>query len=177
MAKLKATSGSGVSKRPKSVGKTKSLTDAVLPAKPRSAKPKAKRGAKAVLLSGGNPQIAKAEGDAPVQAYIAALAGWKRDIGKKLDALIVRNVPKVQKAVKWNSPFYGLPGKGWFLSFHVFTRYVKVTFFRGASLHPVPPGASTHKDVRYLDIHEDAFEERQLATWVKQAAKLPGWVP
>jgi hypothetical protein len=177
MAKLKATSGSGASRRPKSVGKTKSRTDAVLPAKPRFAKPKAKRGAKAVLLSGGNPQVAKAEGDAPVQAYIAALSGWKRDISKKLDALIVRNVPKVQKAVKWNSPFYGLPGKGWFLSFHVFTRYVKVTFFRGASLHPVPPGASTHKDVRYLDIHEDGFEERQIATWVKQAAKLPGWVP
>ena len=132
---------------------------------------------KVTLLSGGNPQIAKAEGDAPVQAYIAAMPGWKRDVGKRLDALIVRTVPNVQKAVKWNSPFYGIEGKGWFLSFHVFTRYVKVTFFRGASLKPVPPGESKHKDVRYLDIHEDDFDEAQLAKWIKQAAKLPGWVP
>jgi hypothetical protein len=130
-----------------------------------------------VLLSGGNPQIAKAEGDAPVQAYIAAMPGWKRDVGKRLDALIARNVPNVRKAVKWNSPFYGIEGQGWFLSFHVFTRYVKVTFFRGTSLRPVPPGTSKHKDVRYLDIHEDdELDEAQLASWVKQAAALPGYL-
>jgi hypothetical protein len=139
----------------------------------------AKAGAKAtVLLSGGNPQIAKADGDAPVKAYIAAMPGWKRDVGKRLDALIVRSVPNVRKAVKWNSPFYGVEGQGWFLSFHVFTRYVKVTFFRGTSLRPVPPGASKHEDVRYFDIHEgDALAEAQMAAWVKQAAALPGWVP
>ena len=129
-----------------------------------------------VLLSGGNPQIAKADGDAPVQAYIAAMPGWKRDLGKRLDALIVRNVPNVRKAVKWNSPFYGIEGQGWFLSFHVFTRYVKVTFFRGTSLRPVPPGG-TGKDARWIDIHEDDLDEAQMATWVKQAAALPGWVP
>ena len=138
---------------------------------------KAKSKQKVVLLSGGNPQIAKGEGDAPVQEYIAAMPGWKRDVGKRLDALIVRTVPKVRKAVKWNSPFYGVEGKGWFLSFHVFTRYVKVTFFKGTSLRPVPPGASKHKDVRYLDIYEDEFDEAQVAKWIKQAAKLPGWTP
>ena len=130
------------------------------------------------LLSGGNPQIAKADGDTPVQAYIAAMPGWKRDVGKRLDTLIVRNVPNVRKAVKWNSPFYGIEGRGWFLSFHVFTHYVKVTFFRGTSLRPVPPGASKIKDVRYLDIRESGpIDEAQMATWVKQAAALPGWVP
>jgi hypothetical protein len=128
------------------------------------------------LLSGGNPQIAKADGDAPVQAYIAAMAGWKRDIGKRLDALVVRHMPSVRKAVKWNSPFYGVEGQGWFLSFHVFTRYVKVTFFRGTSLRPVPPGG-TGKDARWVDLHEDDFDEAQMAAWVKQAAALPGWVP
>ena len=129
------------------------------------------------LLSGGNPQIAKGEGDAPVQAYIAAMAGWKRDLGKRLDALIVRNVPKVRKAVKWNSPFYGIEGQGWFLSFHVFTKYVKVGFFRGASLRPVPPGDSKDKNMRYLDIYEsDDLDEAQMAKWVKQAAELPGWL-
>ncbi|HEX5757918.1 MAG TPA: DUF1801 domain-containing protein [Thermoanaerobaculia bacterium] len=141
--------------------------------------PPAKAGAKAkppVLLSGGNPQIAKADGDAPVQAYIAAMPGWKRAIGKRLDALIVRNVPNVRKAVKWNSPFYGSEGQGWFLSFHVFTHYVKVTFFRGTSLRPVPPGG-TDKDARWIDIHEDDLDEAQMATWVEQAAALPGWVP
>ena len=136
-----------------------------------------KRG-KVVLLSGGNPQIAKADGDAPVQAYIAAMPGWKRAIGERLDALVVRNVPEVHKAVKWNSPFYGIEGRGWFLSFHVFTRYVKVTFFRGTALRPVPPGASKHEDVRYFDIHQDdGLDEAQVARWVKQAAALPGWVP
>jgi hypothetical protein len=141
----------------------------------RASKPRKAKGP--VLLSGGNPQIAKADGNAPVQAYIAAMPGWKRAVGKRLDALIVRTVPHVRKAVKWNSPFYGIEGQGWFLSFHVFTRYVKVTFFSGTSLRPVPPGASKHKDVRYLDIHEDDLDEAQLAKWVKQAAALPGWVP
>jgi hypothetical protein len=134
--------------------------------------------AEPVLLSGGNPQIAKADGDAPVQAYIAAMPDWKRDIGKRLDALMVRNVPNVRKAVKWNSPFYGIEREGWFLSFHVFTHSVKVTFFRGTSLRPVPPGASKHNEVRYFDIHEcDELDEAQMANWVKQAAALPGWVP
>ena len=113
-----------------------------------------------------------------MQAYIAAMPGWKRDVGRRLDALIVRTVPNVRKAVKWNSPFYGVEGQGWFLDFHFFTKYVKVTFFRGTSLRPVPPGESKHKDVRYLDIHEDdELDEAQMATWVKQAAALPGWVP
>ncbi len=136
-------------------------------------------GAKAaVLLSGGNPQIAKADGDAPVRAYIAAMPGWKRDLGKRLDALIVRNVPNVGKAVKWNTPFYGIEDQGWFLGFHTMTRYVKVAFFRGTSLRPVPPGPSKSKETRYLDIHEgDKLDEAQMATWVKQAATLPGWVP
>jgi hypothetical protein len=152
------------------------------PAKSKSANksksPKAGKKAPVVLLSGGNPQIAKAEGDAPVQAYIAAMPGWKRDVGKRLDALIVRTVPNVRKAVKWNSPFYGIEGQGWFLAFHVFTRYVKVTFLRGSSLRPLPPGPSKDKNTRYLDIHEnDELDEAQFASWVKQAAALPGWVP
>ena len=131
-----------------------------------------------VLLAGGNPRIAKADGDAPVQAYIAAMPGWKRDLGKRLDAIIVRGVPKLRKSVKWNSPFYGLEGQGWFLSFHVYTHYVKVAFFRGALLRPLLPGPSKHKDTRYIDIREgDVLDERQLAIWVKQAAALPGWVP
>jgi hypothetical protein len=135
--------------------------------------------AKPTLLAGGNPQIVKADGDAPVQAYIAAMPGWKRDVGRRLDALIVRTVPGVRKAVKWNSPFYGVEGQGegqaWFLSFHCFTKYVKVAFFRGTSLRPVPPGESKSKDMRYLDIHEDdQLDEAQLAAWVKQASQLPG---
>ena len=131
------------------------------------------------LLSGGNPQIEKADGDAPVEAYIAAMPGWKRDRGTRIDALIARTVPHVRKAVKWNSPFYGLEGQGWFLSLHVFTRYVKVTFFRGTSLRPVPPGGTPKsKDTRWIDVHEDdRLDEAQLASWVKQAAALPGWVP
>ena len=142
------------------------------------AKPAATKAKPVKLLSGGNPQIAKGDGDGPVQEYIAAMPGWKSDLGRRLDALIVRNVPKVRKAVKWNSPFYGIEGQGWFLSFHVFTRYVKVTFFRGTSLRPVPPGLSKDKNTRYLDIHEgDDLDEAQLATWVKQAAALPGWIP
>ena len=132
--------------------------------------------AKPALLAGGNPQIAKADGDAPVQAYIAAMPGWKRDVGRRLDSLIVRTVPGVRKAVKWNSPFYGVEGQGWFLNFHCFTNYVKVAFFRGMSLRPVPPGESKDKDTRYLDIHEDdQLDEAQLAAWVKQASQLPGW--
>src|SRR3954452_24593862 len=133
---------------------------------------------KPTLLSGGNPQIAKADGDVPVQAYIAAMPGWKRDVGRRLDALIVRTVPDVRKAVRWNSPFYGIDGQGWFLNFHCFTRYVKVAFFRGASLQPLPPGGSKSKDVRYLAIYEnERLDEEQLAGWITQAAALPGWVP
>jgi hypothetical protein len=133
--------------------------------------------AKPKLLSGGNPQIAMADGDAPVRAYIAAMPGWKSDLGKHLDALIVRSVPNVRKAVKWNSPFYGVEGQGWFLGLHTFTRYVKVTFFRGASLKPLPPGPSKDKNTRYLDIHEDdELDEAQFMNWVKQAAALPGFL-
>ncbi|HKP61766.1 MAG TPA: DUF1801 domain-containing protein [Polyangiales bacterium] len=129
------------------------------------------------LLSGGNPQIAKGEGDAPVQAYVAALPGWKRELGRKIDALVVRSVPGVRKAVKWNSPFYGIEDQGWFLSFHAFAQYMKLTFFRGTSLKPTPPGTSKHPEVRYLDIREGELDEAQLAKWVKQAASLPGWIP
>ena len=128
------------------------------------------------LLSGGNPQIAKGEGAAPVRAYIAAMPEWKGAIGKRLDALIGRTVPRVRRAVKWNSPFYGVEGQGWFLSFHVFTRYVKVAFFRGAALKPPPPGPSKDRNVRYLDIDgPDAIDEKQLASWIRQAAAIPGW--
>jgi hypothetical protein len=131
-----------------------------------------------VMLSGGNPQIAKGDGDGPVQAYIAAMPGWKSKVGKHIDQLIVRAVPKVQKAVKWNSPFYGLEGKGYFLSFHVFTRYVKVAFIYGTQLKPLPPGPSKDKNARYLDIHEDdVLDEKQFTSWVKQAAAIPGWIP
>jgi hypothetical protein len=130
------------------------------------------------LLSGGNPQIPKGEGDAPVRAYLSAVPGWKRAIGRRLDALIARAVPKAIKAVKWNSPFYGVEGKGWFLSFHCFTRYVKVCFFRGGSLSPLPPGESKDKAVRYLDIREkDAIDEALVSDWIRQAADLPGWKP
>ena len=127
------------------------------------------------LLAGGNPQIPKADGDAPVQAYIAAMPEWKRDIGERLDALIVRTVPDVRKAVKWNSPFYGVEGKGWFLSFHVFTRYVKVTFFKGTALDPVPPGGK-QENARWVDVHEDDLDEAQMEAWIRQAAEIPGWM-
>jgi hypothetical protein len=127
-----------------------------------------------VLLSGGNPQIAKAGGDSPVQAYIAAMPGWKRDVGRRLDALIVRTVPGVHKAVKWNSPFYGIEGQGWFVSFHTFTNYVKVTFFRGTLLRPVPAGGQA-KEARWIDVHEHDLDEKLMATWIRQAAALPGW--
>lgn len=144
--------------------------------KPSTKPKKPAKAAAPKLLAGGNPQIAKAEGDAPVQAYIAAMPGWKRDLGRRLDALVVRTVPEVRKAVKWNSPFYGVEGQGWFLSFHCFTKYVKVTFFRGASLQPLPPGASEMEDVRHLDIHEDErLDDAQFADWVAQASRLPGW--
>ena len=134
-----------------------------------------RKAAKPVLLSGGNPQIAKGYGDAPVQAYIAAMPGWKSDVGRRLDALIARTVPGVHKAVKWNSPIYGVEDGVWFLGIHCFTKYIKVAFFRGASLRPVPPGKSKQKDVRYLDIHEDdQLDETQFADWVKQASRLPG---
>ena len=130
-----------------------------------------------VLLSGGNPQIAKADGDAPVQAYIAAMPGWKSGVGRRLDEIIVRTVPDVQKAVRWNSPFYRMEGRGWFLNFHCFTKYVKVAFFNGTSLDPLPPEASKDENVRYLNIYEDGqFDEAQFAAWVKQASQLPGWV-
>ena len=150
---------------------------AKLPSRALKRKPAATKG-KVKLLSGGNPQVAKAEGDEPVQVYIAAMPGWKRDVGRRLDALIVRTVPGVRKAVKWNSPFYGVEGQGWFLSLHVFKRYIKVAFFRGASLRPVPPGESKHKEVRYFDIHQDdQLDEAQMAAWIRQAAALPGWAP
>ena len=131
--------------------------------------------AKPALLAGGNPQVAKGDGDAPVQAYIAAMPGWKHDVGHRLDALIARTVPNVCKAVRWNTPFYGIDGQGWFLGFHCLTKYVKVSFFRGASLRPIPPGESKQKDVRYLDIREDdQLDEAQFIAWVKQASQLPG---
>ena len=128
------------------------------------------------LLSGGNPQIAKGDGDAPVQSYIAAMPGWKRDVGRRLDELIVRTVPEVRKAVRWNSPFYGVEGQGWFLSYHVFTRYVKVTFLNGSSLDPLPPVESKDKDTRYYHVYEDGMiDEELVASWIRQASVIPGW--
>jgi hypothetical protein len=167
------------SRTPSRAGEAREQTSrpAASPKEGTKAGPSARRTKPWKLLAGGNPQVAKAEGDAPLQAYISAIPDWKRDIGRRLDALIVRTVPNVRKAVKWNSPFYGMAGQGWFLSFHVFTRYVKVTFFRGTSLQPLPPGASKHKDVRYVDVHEDDLDETQMAKWLQQAAALPGWVP
>ena len=159
------------------VAKKAATRVAVKVAKPRktASKSQPRNVAKPALLAGGNPQIAKADGDAPVQAYIAAMPGWKRDVGRRLDALIVRTVPGVRKAVKWNSPLYGVEGQGWFLGVHCFTKYVKVAFFRGTSLRPVPPGKSKSKDTRYVDVHEDdQLDEAQLAAWVKQASQLPG---
>lgn len=149
-----------------------------VPARARGTKAAAKGKASAAaptLLSGGNPQIAKGYGDGPVQAYIAAMPGWKSDLGRRLDAIITRTVPGVRKAVKWNSPMYGVEEKTWFLGIHCFTKYVKVAFFRGAALQPLPPGGSKQKDVRYLDIREDEpLDEAQFAAWVKQASELPG---
>ena len=130
---------------------------------------------KPILLSGGNPQIGKADGDAPVQAYIAAMPGWKSDVGRRLDDLIVRIVPDVRKAVRWNSPFYGVEGQGWFASYHVLTRYVRMTFLNGAALDPVPPGSGKDPDGRWADIYEGKLDERQMAEWIRQSAALPGW--
>lgn len=133
---------------------------------------------KPALLSGGNPQIPKGDGDAPVEAYIDAMPGWKQDIGRQLDTLITKTVPRVQKAVRWNSPFYGMEGRGWFVSAHCLTNYVKVTFFRGLSLDPIPPGGTEKSgDARWIDIHEGEFDEKQMQAWIKQAARLPGWIP
>ena len=159
---------------PKSAAKSEK--QAAPTAKKTVAKTKAAAGDKpVVLLSGGNPQIAKGYGDEPVQAYIAAMPGWKQDVGRRLDEIIVRTIPDVQKAVKWNTPFYGLDGKTWFLGFHCITKYVKVAFMQGASLDPMPPGTSKQKDVRYLDIYEnDVIDEAQFADWVNQASLLPG---
>ncbi len=138
-------------------------------------KPPPRTTASTKLLAGGNPQIAKADGDAPVQAYIAAMPGWKGDVGRRLDALVTRTVPEVRKAVRWNTPFYGIEGNGWFFAFHCITRYVKVTLFRGAALRPVPPVASKLEHVRYFHIHEhDELDEELVVNWIQQAAKLPG---
>jgi hypothetical protein len=154
---------------------SKAKTAKPKPAPTKRARASASRKEAVVLLSGGNPQIAKGEGDAPVQAYIAAMPEWKRAIGRRLDALIVRAVPGVRKAVKWNSPFYGsASGDDWFVSFHVFTHYVKVTFFRGTSLQPMPPGVSKHREVRYADVREGELDEAQMTSWIEQAAALPG---
>ncbi len=131
---------------------------------------------KVTLLSGGNPQIPKGDGDEPVQAYIAAMPGWKQQVGRKLDDLIVKHVPNVRKAVKWNSPFYGVEGQGWFLNYHCFNKFVRVAFFNGAQLNPMPPGESKQKEVRYFDIYENVpVDEKQLTEWIQQAAALPGW--
>ncbi len=145
------------------------------PAKRADAAAAKPAGAEPALLSGGNPQIPKGDGDAPVQAYIAAMPGWKSGLGRRLDDLIVRNAPGVRKAVRWNSPFYGVKDNGWFASYHVFTRYVKVTFFQGASLRPLPPGSGKDKDARWVDIHQGELDEEQMASWIRQAAALPGW--
>lgn len=173
-----AKSTSRVSQPRASATKSKSSLKTSAKVKPGAgeAKPiRVRKGEQVVLLSGGNPQIAKGYGDTPVQAYIAAMPGWKNELGRRLDALIVRTVPGVQKAVKWNSPLYGVEGHGWFLSYHCFTRYLKVTFFRGTSLHPVPPGDSKTKETRYLDVYENhPLDEAQFAAWVKQASQLPG---
>jgi hypothetical protein len=180
MAKTKragSTKKSGVGKTSKSG--PKAAAKAKRPGAGRTKSKPAAKGTKGVkLLSGGNPQIAKADGDAPVQEYIAAMPGWKRELGERLDALIVLNAPNVRKAVRWNSPFYGIEGRGWFLNIHCLTKYVKVTFFNGTALHPIPPGGTPKsKEARWIDIYEDdELDEAQFAAWVKQAAELPGWV-
>jgi hypothetical protein len=166
---VNAVVGKTSKKSPRIAKKAAAKRTDAKPAKPRMA------AAKPTLLAGGNPQIAKADGDVPVQAYIAAMPGWKSDVGRRLDAIIVRTVPAVHKAVKWNSPFYGVDDQGWFLTFHCFTKYIKVAFFRGASLRPVPPIESKHEEVRYLHIHEeDQLDEAQFASWVKQASRMTG---
>ncbi|HVQ07141.1 MAG TPA: DUF1801 domain-containing protein [Allosphingosinicella sp.] len=146
------------------------------PAQPGAKNPAAI--AKPRLLAGGNPQIAKGEGEAPVRAYIAAMPGWKSDVGRRLDALVTETVPGARKAVRWNSPFYGVEGRGWFLSFHCYTKYIKLAFFRGAALSPPPPVASRDENTRYFHIHEDdAIDEALVANWIRQASELPGWSP
>jgi hypothetical protein len=162
----------GTAKPEKKATKKKATKKKATPAKKRTKPPGA---AEPALLAGGNPQIAKGEGDAPVQAYIDAAPGWKLDVCRRLDALVTRAVPGVRKAVKWNSPFYGVEGQGWLVSFHVFTRYVKVTFFGGTSLRPVPPGG-TQDPARWIDVHEHDLDEARLTSWVEQAAKRPGWL-
>ena len=133
---------------------------------------------KVTLLSGGNPQIPKGDGDEPVQAYIAAMPGWKQQVGRQVDELITKHVPNVCKAVKWNSPFYGVEGMGWFLNYHCFTKFVRVAFFKGGLLNPTPPGLSKQEDVRYFDIFENKpLDEKQLGEWIRQAAAIPGWIP
>lgn len=170
------TASSDAARADRSAAKSASTRPGASNSKARSARPAASGAAR--LLSGGNPQIAKGYGDEPVRAYIAAMPGWKREVGERLDALIERAVPGVSKAVKWNSPLYGIEGEGWFLGIHCFTRHVKVAFFRGAALRPLPPGPSKQKDVRYLDIHgdgwEESFDEKQFCDWVGQASRLPG---
>jgi hypothetical protein len=168
---------SRITKKPASAKQTSTRRGAASLAERRQAAAEAPRRkpAKPALLAGGNPRIAKAEGDAPVQAYIVALPGWKHDVARRLDALIVRALPTVRKAVKWNSPFYGVEGQGWFLGVHAFTKYLKVAFFRGSSLRPLPPGESKSEGTRYLDIHEDdVLDEARFVAWVKQASALPG---
>jgi len=153
----------------------KKMAAAKVPATLAADKPTTKKTpAKQVLLSGGNPQVAKADGDGPVQSYLAAMPDWKQAIGRRLDALVTSNVPGVYKGIRWNTPFYGIKGCGWFMGFHVFTHYVKVNFFRGTSLTPVPSGG-TGKDARWIDIHEDDLDEAQMTAWIRQAAALPGW--
>ncbi|MGL6074663.1 MAG: DUF1801 domain-containing protein [Fimbriiglobus sp.] len=128
-----------------------------------------------VLLSGGNPQIAKGDGEATVEAYLAAMPGWKQGVGRKLDSLIVAAIPDVKKAVRWNTPFYGLEGEGWFVAFHCITKYIKVSFFRGTSMTPVPPVESKQAEVRYFHIYEtDEIDEELFTSWIRQAASLPG---
>ncbi len=165
MSSLIQNSGHSAMPKKKPANPHKSAKEAA--AKPADAKP--------VLLSGGNPQIAKADGDAPVQAYIAAMPGWKRDVGRRLDQLIAQTVPEARKAVRWNSPFYGIEGQGWFLSYHCFNRYVKVTFLRGDSLKPLPPVPSKVENVRYFHVHEEEQIDEDLFTgWIRQAAAQPG---
>ena len=172
--KTSKTASASARKTAKTPARTAAKKTAAATSKRVSKASKGSADTKPVLLSGDNPQIPKGEGDAPVQAYIAAIPGWKQDIARRIDKLVERTVPDVKKAVKWNSPFYGLDGKTWFLSLHCFTRYVKVTFFRGTSLRPVPPGESKTKETRYLDVPEEGFDEKQFTDWVKQASRLPG---
>lgn len=184
MAAKKVTAGKNTKKKrsaviaagPRSQAKKKSPSKT--PAKKSATTAKKAGAGGAVLLSGGNPQIAKADGDAPVQAYIAAMPGWKSDVGRRLDTLIVKAVPTIRKAVKWNSPFYGMDGKGWFLSFHCFNKYIKVAFLFGRQLSPLPPGESKDPNARYLDIYEDdELDETLFTNWVRQGAEGPGWTP